>query len=136
MSAQSSDVNSSEVKSPAKAPAVKPAPDAAVAPRPHPFGPTEAGGVDDDYYRPSQRQQANIVCVAEENGRNLNDVIPTPAGMHLDWDGAGVGLRLAEEWAAEYAEYRRVFGYIGDIKLLPADQDKGTVTPAIRKRRP
>ena len=133
MSAQSSAVNSSAIKSPAKAPDVKPAPDAAVAPRRHPFGPTEDGGVADDYYRPSQRQKANFVCVAEENGRNLNEVDPTPAGMQLDWDGADVILRLTEE---RTADYRRAFGYIGDIKLLPADRDQGAETPALRKRRP
>ena len=87
----------------------------------------------DDYYRPSQRQQANFVCVAEENGRDINEVIPTPAGMLLAWEGPGVVLQLTEEWTAVY---RRVFGYIGDMKLLPADMDKGTETPALRKRMP
>ena len=83
----------------------------------------------DDYYRPSQRQQETFVCAAEENGRNLNEIIPTPAGMQLDWGGTDVVLLLTEDWAAEY---RRAFGYIGDIKHPPSDRDKGAETPALR----
>ena len=47
--------------------------------------------------------------------------------FHLAIDNR-VALRLVDDWAAQF---RRVYGYVGEIKLLPADKECGTRTPAM-----
>lgn len=69
-----------------------------------------------EYYRHSQKKFADTLCKAEIGGLNLHDAAPVPAGMALSWLDSRLALTLTEDWSAQY---RRVCGYIGEIKLLP-----------------
>ena len=48
--------------------------------------------------------------------------------MSLSWGEADVALQLSADWAARY---RRVFGFIGDMKLPPADTQRGAESPPL-----
>ena len=43
--------------------------------------------------------------------------LPVPSGMTIGLIDDRVALTLVDDWAIQY---RRVYGYIGEIKLLPA----------------
>ena len=68
------------------------------------------------YFRPTQKKLADLYCQAERTATPPNQAVPVPQGMSVEWVGRDLTLTLSAEWAAQY---RKVYGYIADIKLLP-----------------
>ena len=68
-------------------------------------------------YRPSQKQFADALVRAGLQNRLFEDAAPLPSGMAVSKKDDRLALTLVDDWAVQY---RRVYGYIGEIKLLPA----------------
>ena len=86
-----------------------------------------------EYYRPSQKRfddalaraavkktpLADAAALAEkyQNGNFVMTFPIPPSGMVLSTIDDRLAVALSEDWASQY---RRTYGYLGEIKLLPA----------------
>ena len=70
-----------------------------------------------EYYRPSQKLFADSSRAAEIRKISYRDAAPTPSGMSVSIMDGRLALTMVGDWAVQY---RRVYGYIGEIRLLPA----------------
>ena len=85
------------------------------------------------YYRPPQKKFEDALCRAAIRGISYHDAAPVavkyqnrvsvlivltfPSGICLHTLGERLALTMVDDWAAQY---RRVYGYLGGVKLLPA----------------
>ena len=57
---------------------------------------------------------------------NPVDVIPVTSGAKFTWGDRKLHLAHTEDWDVQY---RRLYGYVVEIKFLPPDEERGAVTP-------
>ena len=82
-----------------------------------PFGRLENGSETFRHFRPSQKQFANEMAKASIEGRPFGNSAALPSGMAISTIDDRLALTLCGDWAVQF---RRMYVYVGEIKLLPA----------------